>query len=210
MTKIKLCGVRRKEDVLLMNKYQPHYIGFIVAPSKRQVTLEEVRVLAPLVNKRIQKIGVFVNAQKEEILPFVQEDLIDCIQLHGDEPPSYIEDLKQALSYKGKGHIVIIQAIRVKDEEDIQRANRVNADYVLLDKYHHESYGGIGESFNWELLKKMKRPYFLAGGVGKENIERALGFKPYALDLSSKIEKDGVKDEALIKALMDEYIKLKA
>ena len=207
MVKIKLCGVQTEEDVHLMNKYRPDYIGFILAPSKRRVSIQKVRKLAPLVAKDIQKVGVFVRAPKNEILSFVREGLIDCIQLHGDETKYYIQELKKSLSGIGKDDIPLIQAIRVKEKEDIERANESIADYVLLDKYHKASYGGEGESFDWSLLKGIKRPYFLAGGVGEENVKKAFSLGPYAVDLSSKIEKNGKKDEALVRAFMQACLK---
>jgi phosphoribosylanthranilate isomerase len=202
MTKIKICGIRRLEDVHLMNKYHPDYVGFVLAPSKRRVSLEEVRALASLLAPTISKVGVFVNETHQEILSFVKEDLIDYIQLHGDEDRAYVQALQKELALLNKDQVGIIQAIRIKDEKSIVKANKSIAQYILLDKYDDKSYGGLGEAFDWSLLEGLRRPYFLAGGIGQNNLQRALAYKPYALDLSSKLERQGVKDEILIAEFM--------
>lgn len=199
MSKVKLCGLRRKEDIELVNNYLPDYVGFVFAPSKRQISLNEALVLKGLLNPFIQVVGVFVNETLEQVLAYEKAKVIDCIQLHGDEDISYIKQLKEV------SKLPLIQAIRVQDERDIKRANESLAHYVLLDKYSHKAYGGLGETFDWRLLSKVKRPYILAGGIGVDNVKQALSYEPYCIDLSSKVETDGVKDREKVKLFFEKW-----
>lgn len=198
MSKVKLCGMRREEDIVLVNRYLPDYIGFVFAPSKRRVTLEEARALKKRLNPLIKAVGVYVNAPLEEIRTYERTGVIECIQLHGDEDRDYVRRLQKI------SKLPIIQAIRVKEERDIQKANESIAPYVLLDKHTTSAYGGAGETFDWKLLKGMRRPYILAGGIGIENVKQALKYRPYCIDLSSKVETEGKKDEEKIKMLFEQ------
>lgn len=187
-------------DIEIVNKFCPDYIGFVLAPSKRQVSLEQAKLLKEQLNPSIQAVGVYVNEPIENVLQYEQKGIIDIIQLHGDEDIVYINALKKAT------HLPIIKAFRIKDAESLKEKQdfieNPILDGVLLDAYSPSSYGGLGESFDWELLEQIQRPYFLAGGIGIENISEALEHKPYAIDVSSKVETDGVKDQEKIKKLI--------
>lgn len=201
VTKVKICGLKRPEDIEIVNKYLPDYIGFVFAKSKRQISLETAIKLKSLLNPCIKAVGVFVNEPIARVLEYVSQGAIDVIQLHGDEDLVYISELKKS------SHLPIVKAFRIKDGQSLveQKEFIENPllDGVLLDAYHPTSYGGIGESFDWKLLEQIERPYFLAGGIGIDNIEEALIHKPYAIDVSSKVETDGYKDEAKIRNLID-------
>jgi phosphoribosylanthranilate isomerase len=184
--KIKYCGLTRAEDIAAANRLQVDYIGFVFAKkSKRYVTDEQAKALKALLKKEIQAVGVFVNEPVEHVADLLREGIIDIAQLHGTEEEDYIAALRKLTDRP------LIQAFQIKSEEDVQRAIQSKADYILLD-----SGAGTGTVFDWDLLTKIERPYFLAGGLHPENVAEAIDkLHPYAVDVSSGIETDGKKDE---------------
>jgi phosphoribosylanthranilate isomerase len=196
MVKIKICGLTRLEDIEIMNKYNPNYIGFVFADSKRKVSHEIAKKLKDNLNSNIKSVGVFVDAPKEEILDLFNEGIIEIAQLHGTESEDYIIDLKESTNSELK----IINAIEVSNDTDLIKYDSTNADYLLLD-----SGKGSGKTFDWHLIRKdLKKDFFLAGGLDSENISRAIEeFNPYAVDLSSSLEINGFKDEDKIKEIME-------
>lgn len=206
MVKLKICGLRRLEDIEIVNKYKPSYIGFVFAKSKRQVSLEEAKVLKAALHPDIKAVGVFVNETIENICKCAEAGVIDYIQLHGDEDSRYIIKLKQEVN------LPIIRAIRVGNKEELisklEEIEWLPIDYYLFDTYTPHMYGGSGESFDWRMIKafvgrQIQKPYFLAGGIGSDNLKEAIEEKPYAIDMSSKLETTGFfKDAAKIKEVM--------
>lgn len=196
MVKIKICGLTRLEDIEIINKYNPNYIGFVFADSKRKVSHEIAKKLKDNLNSNIKSVGVFVDAPKEEILDLFNEGIIEIAQLHGTESEDYIIDLKESTNSELK----IINAIEVSNDTDLIKYDSTNADYLLLD-----SGKGSGKTFDWHLIRKdLKKDFFLAGGLDSENISRAIEeFNPYAVDLSSSLEINGFKDEDKIKEIME-------
>lgn len=186
MTKIKLCGLTRVQDIQAANELFPEYIGFVFAPkSRRYVSPEKASELRKLLCPNILAVGVFVNETTEVIANLLNRGIIDIAQLHGSEDDEYITRLT-ALSNKP-----LIKAFQIGSELDIIAAQRCTADYVLLDSGN----GGTGTAFDWSLIQHIRRPYFLAGGLDTGNVSRAVtSLKPYAVDVSSGIETDGVKD----------------
>ena len=191
MTKIKFCGLTGDCDIDAANELRPEYIGFVFAlKSKRYVTPERAAELKCRLAAGIEAVGAFVNDNLYHVAELLNRGVIDIAQLHGSEDVKYIGHLRQLT---GKP---IIRAFRIKTAEDIAEAERCTADHVLLD-----SGAGTGEVFDWKLIKNMKRPYFLAGGLSPDNVENAVEqLSPYAVDVSSGIETDGVKDKAKMAA----------
>lgn len=185
MTKIKLCGLTRPEDIQAANALKPEFVGFVFAPkSKRYVSPRQARELKALLSPEIQAVGVFVNEEIEAVAELLNSGVIHLAQLHGNEEEGYIQKLRARTSSP------ILQAFRITSEQDVQRAEHSIADHILLD-----AGAGTGTAFDWSLLRKIRRPYFLAGGLGPDNVERALELlHPYGVDISSGIETDGVKD----------------
>ncbi len=185
MTKIKLCGLMRVCDIEAANAVQPDYIGFVFAPkSKRFVSREQAAVLKERLDSSIQAVGVFVNEDTERIADLLNRHIIDIAQLHGTETA---EDIRKLRTLTGKP---VIQAFRIASPDDIVKAQQSIADYVLLD-----AGAGDGIVFDWNLLKGISRPYFLAGGLNAENVGAAVRkLQPFAADVSSGIETDGRKD----------------
>lgn len=190
--KIKMCGLKRKQDIEYANAVKPDFVGYVFAEkSKRHVTLEQAKILTNLLDKSIIPVGVFVNSPITEVLETVKSGAVSVVQLHGDEDGEYISKLHAE-------NITVIKAFIVKSDYDIEFANSSTADYVLLD-----AGMGDGKTFNHDLLKGVKREYFLAGGLSPENIESVLSLKPYAVDVSSGIETDGFKDFNKMKQFAD-------
>ena len=186
MSKIKLCGLTRIEDIEAVNELKPDYIGFVFASkSKRYISPQKAKILKTLLDPSIKAVGVFVNASPENIAELLNENIIDIAQLHGNEDDDFITKLR---SFSGKP---IIKAFTIKSENDIEAAQKSTADYVLLD-----SGAGTGQAFNWSLIKNIKRDYFLAGGLSPENaLDAVKKLHPFALDVSSGIETNGIKDK---------------
>lgn len=194
MTKIKLCGLRRLCDIQYANELAPEFIGFVFAKkSKRYVSPDDAQELRRRLNKQIVPVGVFVDEKAEVIADMVKGNIIDAVQLHGNEDEDYISDLRKLVKCK------IIKAFPIETKEDIAMANDSTADYVLLD-----SGGGSGETFDWSLIQEIKRPYFLAGGLTPENVNIAIQkLQPFGVDASSSLETEGFKDKEKMTAFVD-------
>lgn len=185
MIKVKFCGLSRICDIEGANALMPEYIGFVFAPQSRRCILPEKALeLKSLLSPGIKAVGVFVNQQPEFAAELLNSDIIDIAQLHGNEEDNYIEQLRRLT------HKPIIQAFRITGVEEVIKAQNSIADCILLD-----AGAGTGTSFDWKLVQNIKRPYFLAGGLNAQNARAALSIlKPYALDVSSGIETNGLKD----------------
>ena len=195
-TKIKICGLRRREDILAVNEANPDYCGFIIEfPSSfRSVTADEVRELVEELDPEIRPVGVFVNAPMELVRTLLDDGTLALAQLHGQEDESYIRELK---TYTDK---LIIKAFSIKTAEDIEKALQSPADYILLD----QGGGGTGKTFDWSLIPEIQRPFFLAGGIGASNLGQAIReIHPYAVDLSSSVETEKRKDPMKIRQVVD-------
>ena len=186
MTKIKLCGLSRPQDIQAANGLLPDYIGFVFAPkSRRYVTPKQAAQLRGLLDPGITAVGVFVNEAPKAVAELLDRGVIDIAQLHGTEDEEYISALR-ALTDRP-----LIKAFRIDSEQDILAAQNSTADYILLDS----GDGGTGTCFDWSLIRRLERPYFLAGGLRVDNVGDAVAaLDPYAVDVSSGIETGGVKD----------------
>jgi len=196
MSKIKICGLRRIEDIEAVNHALPDYIGFVFAPSKRRVGFKTAAMLKEKLDTGIKAVGVFVNEDISAISEIVQNGIIDLIQLHGDEDDVYIERLKKACACP------VIKAVGVGGTPPVLSKT---ADYLLFDKASDQR-GGTGETFDWRILANYRGvPYFLAGGLASENVREALGqLLPFCVDVSSGVETDGFKDPEKI----NEFVQL--
>ena len=193
--KIKLCGLKRIEDIEAVNEAKPDYIGFIfVKKSRRYVAPERAEQLKQQLDHEIEAVGVFVNEDINTVIEQTKKQVIDVIQLHGEEDITYVKNLKKVVG------VPIIKAISMTKPDARQQIRMweiSDVDYLLLDSGN----GGTGEQFDYQLLQEignLKKPYFLAGGLHPENLENAVQQlqknQPYALDLSSGIETNGIKD----------------
>ena len=196
--KIKICGLKTIEDIQMANRLKPDFVGFVFAGKKRKVTSGQAAEMKKHLLPEIKSVGVFVNEEEDRIIELVQNGVLDHIQLHGDEDAPYILRLKERT---GKP---IIKAIRVRKQEDILKARKLPCEYLLFDTYKADEYGGSGQTFRWDLIPKLEKPYFLAGGLSSENISEALKWcRPWAVDVSSSVETDGRKDESKVRRFIE-------
>ena len=207
MVKLKICGMRRAEDIEMANSYKPDYIGFVFAESPRKVSYEQAKELSDLLSEDIVPVGVFVNEHMKLIVDLFKDGIIEMAQLHGDEDEKYIRNLKdKSIEETGK-QIPVINAIEIKDgadyDDELLKWRDSASDYFILD-----SGKGSGKTFDWSLIDKesefFKNSIFLAGGLNSENLALAMEeFNPFAVDLSSSVETDGFKDEEKIKEIIE-------
>ena len=207
MVKLKICGMRRSEDIEMANRHKPDYIGFVFAESPRKVSYEQAKELSGLLSDEIVPVGVFVNEHMKLIVDLFKDGIIEMAQLHGDEDEKYIRNLKdKSIEETGK-QIPVINAIEIKEgadyDDELLKWRDSASDYFILD-----SGKGSGKTFDWSLIDKesefFKNSIFLAGGLNSENLALAIGeFNPFAVDLSSSVETDGFKDEEKIKEIIE-------
>lgn len=195
--KIKICGLTRIQDIEVVNEGLPDYVGFVFAESRRKVCREQAEQMKKLLDKRIQAVGVFVDAQPEEIAGLCRDGIIDIIQLHGNESPAYLESLRNEVANP------IIKAMQVQSTRQILESQEIACEYLLFDTFHKDSCGGSGTTFDHSLIPRTIKPFFLAGGLNAGNIRAAAECLPYCLDVSSGVETNGVKDRDKIRNLID-------
>ena len=189
MTKVKICGLSTKEAVETAVSAGTDYIGFVFAPSKRQVTVEQAIELAKFIPSHIQKVGVFVSPSRAELLEAVDKVGLDFVQVHGQVVDKLFENLPcasiQAVQVDGNGHVPNSQA-----------------DYLLFDA----PVAGSGQTFDWGRLDttELAQPFFIAGGLNEDNVARVIQhFSPFAVDVSSGVETDGQKDHEKIRRFIE-------
>lgn len=213
MIKVKICGLRTLADVAAVNACLPEYAGFVFADTKRFVTDEQALAMRRALDKRIRAVGVFVDEPAEHVAALYRQEIIDAAQLHGDETEEYIRALKR------ENDITVIKAVRVQSAQQVSEHISREADYMLFDTYKKGLPGGTGERFSPDVLEEGLRqaiargnpvkPYFLAGGLCAANIEEILGQQGrvtqgcFAVDVSSGVETDGVKDAEKIRAFVN-------
>jgi phosphoribosylanthranilate isomerase len=191
MTKVKICGLTRIEEIRAANRFHPDYIGFVFAKSRRQINAKTARELKNALDSGIKAVGVFVDEEIDTIVSLVQSGILDAVQLHGNEEEEYINRLRRAIS------VPIIKTVNVQSREQILCASHLPCDYLLLDTYLPGKRGGSGKCFDWDLIPAIKKPYFLAGGLDNRNVADAIKkLHPYCVDVSSGVETDGHKDSA--------------
>jgi len=196
--RIKICGLFRNEDIDYVNEARPDYVGFVFAEeSKRRVSPVLAQHLRFRLANGIIPVGVFVNARIAEITQMYQNGIISIAQLHGDEDDSYITALKKA---SGTKPIPVIKSFIINSTTNHHELSQTKADYLLID-----SGAGSGKTFNWKQLdaSKFPKPWFLAGGIDTNNAAKAITLKPFAIDVSSGVETDGIKNREKILSLVE-------
>ena len=207
MTKIKICGLKRTEDIEYVNELLPDYAGFVFAESSRRISLKEARKLISLLDKNIKTVGVFKDEEIEKVRYAAEYLKLDVIQLHGSEDADYIKKLSDYKVWKAVGidpkAACLDQSINALDEYEI--------DGILLDSSVEGVKGGTGVSFQWDIInnRNIRKKLILAGGLNPENVENAIRkAKPYAADVSSGVEEDGVKSYKKIKKFIEKVRKM--
>ena len=209
--KVKMCGISKVETIPAVVEAKPDYMGLVFAPSKRQVTVDQAKILVEELhrgyakkygsdtehdkNDTIKTVGVFVNETVDNLVTIANEANLDAVQLHGDEDETFIQSLKE------RTNVEVWKAIQIRTAADTEKWIDSSADMLLFDAYHKDERGGTGEVFDWSSLDAFERPFMLAGGIDSTNVARAIRtVRPYGIDISSGIETEGVKDNEKIKA----------
>jgi phosphoribosylanthranilate isomerase len=199
MVKLKFCGITNHQDALLAVELGVDALGFVFAPSPRQVKPETARRIIGSLPPLVRTVGVFVDENPALMRDIVNFCGLDMVQLHGNEPPHICADLMPRA----------IKAFCLKDEQDLRSLNAYyrKARAFLFDGYAGEMKGGTGTTFDWGLAVKAKKlgvPVILAGGLNPGNVREAIRtVRPYAVDVSSGIEERPGKKSPL---LMREFI----
>ena len=189
MTKVKICGLSTKEAVKTAVSSGADYIGFVFAPSKRQVTLEQAAELAKIIPTNVNKVGVFVSPSREDLLEAIEKVGLDLVQVHGQVVDKLFENLPCGS----------IQAVQVDERGHVPNSQ---ADYLLFDA----PVAGSGQTFDWGRLDttELAQPFFIAGGLNEDNVARAIQhFSPFAVDVSSGVETNGQKDHEKIRRFIE-------
>ena len=209
--KVKMCGISKIEIIPAVVEAKPDYMGLVFAPSKRQVTVDQAKILVEELhrgyakkygsdtehdkNDTIKTVGVFVNETVDNLVTIANEANLDAVQLHGDEDEAFIQSLKE------RTNVEVWKAVQIRSAADVEKWIDSSADMLLFDAYHKDERGGTGEVFDWSSLDAFERPFMLAGGIDSTNVARAIRtVRPYGIDISSGIETNGVKDDEKITA----------
>ena len=202
--KVKMCGISKVETIPAVVEAKPDYMGLVFAPSKRQVTVEQAKILIEELHKQcinhydtkvVKTVGVFVNETLDNLVRIADTANLDAVQLHGDEDEAFIQSLKE------RTNVEIWKAVQIRSAADVEKWIDSSADILLFDAYHKDERGGTGEVFDWSSLDAFERPFMLAGGIDSTNVARAIRtVRPYGIDISSGIETNGMKDDKKITA----------
>ena len=194
MTEVKICGMRRLEDIRYANELRPDMIGFVFwRPSKRYVSTDDASELRSSLDTGIKPVGVFVDEDPRVVADIANRGIVDMVQLHGVEDEEYIHGLRRLTDAP------IIRTFCVRSEEDLVRASESSADIVLLDNGK-----GTGQTFDWTLMRDLRRDFILSGGLSASNVGDAVRrFHPHAVDVSSAVETDGFKDRSKMEQFID-------
>ncbi|MBB5150093.1 MULTISPECIES: phosphoribosylanthranilate isomerase [Ureibacillus] len=196
MTKVKICGLKEKVHVHCAVAAGANFLGFVFAPSKRQISIRKACELSQIVPKHVKKVGVFVNPTEDEVKEAFEKVPLDFIQYHGNEEPTFIEKLG----------LPSIKAFSIRELSDVEKASKYNVDYYLFDAPGTDFAGGSGKAFDWSLLDQLSIPkekVILAGGLNALNVQQAIAaVHPFAVDVSSGVEQDGKKNCELIQSFI--------
>lgn len=194
--RVKICGITDRETALAAAEAGADALGFVFAPSRRQVTPEQARSIIENLPPFVARVGVFVNAPPGEVAEIAAYCGITAVQLSGDELPDFGAGL----------NVPVIRALRVGNGRAVPDLGKYSAAAFLFDTYREGSYGGTGSVFDWELLHDIQcpAPLILAGGLSAANVREAVHrVKPYAVDVSGGVETEGRKDISKIREFID-------
>ncbi len=201
MSKIKICGMQRSQDIEIVNEFLPDYVGFIMSTEekfRRQISIDKAQKLSDMLDPMIKPVGVFVDEPIDFIEDICRNDIIEMVQLHGNENKDYILELRKRVPNP------IIKAVHVSSIAQIVAAEKIPCSHLLFDTAYEDKVGGGGVKFNWNLIpNKVSKPFFLAGGLNADNIQEAIKqVNPYCVDLSSSVETDGYKDREKVREIV--------
>ena len=198
-TWVKICGITNREDAQTAVEARADALGFVFyEKSLRHMTIPGAAGISKQLPGFIMRVGVFVNALKQEVVRAIGECGLNLLQFHGDEPPEYCSQFG----------LMSMKAFRMRDAGTLRELTKYQTNAWLLDAYSPEAAGGTGEKFNWDLAveaQKFGKPIFLAGGLTPENVAEAVRkVRPFGVDVSSGVEiSPGKKDPAKVRAFIN-------
>lgn len=204
MTRVKICGITNMNDALAAAEFGADALGFnFYRRSPRYISPSDAREIIDQLDGEVLKVGVFVNEDIETIAAIVDHAGLTGVQLHGDEPPEFVTELRKRV----RGDV--IKAFRVSDEFSSELPVSCGTDTVLFDGFSKDAFGGTGETFDWEIARtvsKIVERLYLAGGLTPENVHDAIAkVRPFAVDACSSLETSpGVKDAERVKKFIAE------
>jgi len=193
--RIKICGVTRVDDALAAVALGVEMIGLnFHPPSPRSLTLDRALEIRRAIGRRCEVVGVFVNADREYVAERLGALSLDLLQFHGDEDEAALAGWP----------VRVIRALRLKDESPSDRIRGTRADYVLLDAFHPQLYGGTGRTLSLEALSGLALDRtFISGGLTPETVAKAAALRPFAVDVASGVESaPGIKDAAKLRSFV--------
>lgn len=198
-TSIKICGCARAEDAKLAADLGAWAVGMILWPDSPRACPPEVsEEISARLRRRVELVGVFVNATLDEVALAADRYSLSILQLHGDEGPAYAREAARRTGAK------VMKAIPARDAAAVRDLERFHTDLHLLDAHVPGLRGGTGENFDWELARRHSghTPLVLSGGLTPENVGEAVAaVEPFAVDVASGVEASpGVKDPARMRA----------
>lgn len=200
MTRVKICGITNLEDAINAAELGADYIGLnFYKKSPRHIEPNKAMEIIKKIPNNVKKVGIFVNEELNTAVDTAKKLNLDLVQLHGDEKPEYCKQLKD------KSKKSIIKAFRIKTNNDIKNIGRYNADFLMFDAHKDGMFGGTGKTFDWKIIKAIKKPFFLSGGLNPENVKDAIKIaNPFAVDVASGVEeKPGKKDYEKMKKFIE-------
>ena len=200
MVKVKVCGIKELEDARVAAAAGADAIGLVFAESPRRVSVERAREISAALPKGVMRVGVFVDEDPREVLRIAREVGLDYAQLHGDEGPEEVAEIRD-------GGLGVIKALRVRNAEALAAVERYEADLILLDAWSAEARGGTGARFDWRMAKSVRGRdnILVSGGLDPENVREAIEyFEPYGVDASSSLEdRPGKKNGERVRRFVD-------
>ncbi|WP_066632895.1 phosphoribosylanthranilate isomerase [Desulfolucanica intricata] len=193
--RVKICGIKSLEIARAAVDAGADALGFVFAKSRRQISPSKAQKIIMELPPFVSRVGVFVDTVPREVQEIVNYCGLDTIQLHGEAQPDFYRGIRCS----------IIKSFQVKGEASVRAALNCSADAYLFDTYKNGLAGGTGEVFDWDVLKivNFQKPVILSGGLNADNVAQAIKtVKPYAVDVSSGVETNGVKDIEKIKAFI--------
>lgn len=195
MVKIKICGIKNKDEIRIINKYKPDFAGFIFYPeSKRYITPQKAQELIKTLHPEIRRAGVFVNCPVKRVNLLRKQLGLDVVQIHGDENLDYFRQLEPPFW----------KVFRISDSLP-EGIDRFRKEVCLLDTFRKDQYGGNGQQFDYSILKELDddMKVIVAGGINIDSVKSLLEvFHPYCIDINSGVETNGQKDDEKVKSII--------
>jgi phosphoribosylanthranilate isomerase len=202
MVRVKICGITNAADALAAIDAGANLLGFnFYAKSPRRISEAEAAKIRPLVPKKVEAVGIFVNAKPADVAALRDSLELDAVQLHGDESPETVAEIADS--------VPVIKAFRIEEDFAVATLDEYPSAFAFLfDAAHTGQYGGTGHATDWDAARQaaLSHRIILAGGLKVENVAAAVRIvRPYAVDVASGVEsKPGKKDHGRLREFIQE------